>query len=318
MISVIVPVYNKEKCLSYCLDSIIQNDYQDLEIICVNDGSTDNSLSELKRIAKIDNRITVIDSPHNGISNARNMGLEKASGDFIAFIDSDDQIHPQYFNTFVFWQKRTNADIVSATGWHDVKGTEITKMPINADTISVQSFKDDRILKNHLVRCLVWSKIYRRSLIGDIRFEPQLEIGEDACFNLDCFEKNKEVRTVLLDCRMYYYTYNDASASHTDRMAKSVVQYGLFLEKVKTAADKRKAKWYLIETLQRCIFYRYRSERDHDEHYLKLFQQLSEECIDLEREHRILPLQQSVFYQVIVKHPSIYRWYKNLLRKLKK
>ena len=96
-ISVIIPVYNTEQYLKRCLDSIKENTYQYLEIICINDGSTDNSLEILEQYQKDDSRFIIIDQKNSGVSKARNNGLEKATGDYIAFIDSDDWINPKYF-----------------------------------------------------------------------------------------------------------------------------------------------------------------------------------------------------------------------------
>ena len=89
-ISVIIPVYNTADYLPRCLDSVINSDYRNLEIICVNDGSTDNSLDILNEYAEKDSRIRVITITNGGVSNARNVGIESSSGEFIAFVDSDD------------------------------------------------------------------------------------------------------------------------------------------------------------------------------------------------------------------------------------
>lgn len=97
-ISIIIPVYNTEKYVERCLDSIIANDYENLEIICVNDGSTDNSLKKLREYENKDSRVKVIEIPNGGVSNARNIGIEESTGEYIAFIDSDDCIHNQYFS----------------------------------------------------------------------------------------------------------------------------------------------------------------------------------------------------------------------------
>ena len=91
-ISVIIPVYNTEKYLNECLDSIVNQTLSDIEIICVNDGSTDNSLAILESYAKKDNRITVISQENNGQGSARNLGLKNSSGNYICFIDSDDYV----------------------------------------------------------------------------------------------------------------------------------------------------------------------------------------------------------------------------------
>ena len=97
LISVIVPVFNTEEYLNRCLDSIINSTYKELEIICVDDGSTDCSAEILEQYASIDNRITIIHQDNQGVSVARNKGLESAVGEYVCFIDSDDWIHEQFF-----------------------------------------------------------------------------------------------------------------------------------------------------------------------------------------------------------------------------
>ena len=96
-ISIIVPVYNTEKYLSKCLNSLIKQTYKDIEIIVVNDGSKDKSLEIAKKFAKQDNRIKVFNKENGGLSSARNFGIEKASGEYIGFVDSDDYIKENMF-----------------------------------------------------------------------------------------------------------------------------------------------------------------------------------------------------------------------------
>ena len=97
LISVIIPVYNSEKYLTRCLDSILANTYKNIEVICVNDGSTDNSAKLLNEYAIKDRRMRIIHKSNGGLSSARNAGLREIKGKFLTFIDSDDWIHPQYF-----------------------------------------------------------------------------------------------------------------------------------------------------------------------------------------------------------------------------
>ena len=113
-ISVIIPVYNTEKYLSRCLDSVVNQTFKDLEIICVNDGSTDNSNEILDRYASKDNRITVINQKNGGLSAARNTGLRHASGQYIGFVDSDDWIDIDYYECLIGLAEKNNADIVMA------------------------------------------------------------------------------------------------------------------------------------------------------------------------------------------------------------
>ena len=111
LLSVIIPVYNVQEYLGRCLESVIQNTYKNLEIICINDGSTDHSFEILQEYAKKDRRFIVINQKNMGVSAARNTGLEIASGENIAFIDSDDWIHPQYFEILLKMQEICKSDI---------------------------------------------------------------------------------------------------------------------------------------------------------------------------------------------------------------
>ena len=97
MISIVIPVYNTEKYLERCINSILTNTYKNIEVICVDDGSTDNSLSCLQKMAERDNRLVIISQENQGVSVARNTGMALVTGEFVVFVDSDDWIHPQFF-----------------------------------------------------------------------------------------------------------------------------------------------------------------------------------------------------------------------------
>ena len=112
MISIIIPVYNVSKYLRACLDSVINQTYKDLEIICINDGSTDDSLEILKEYANKDNRIIIIDKKNAGVSAARNDGIDRAGGEYLFCIDSDDYIDNDYLETYVRAIEKEDYDIV--------------------------------------------------------------------------------------------------------------------------------------------------------------------------------------------------------------
>lgn len=111
-ISVIVPIYNAELYLDRCLKSIINNTHRNLEIICINDGSTDTSLNILESYKENDSRIIVISQENRGVSSARNKGLEIATGEYISFVDADDMIHPKFFTCLMSIMIESDADIV--------------------------------------------------------------------------------------------------------------------------------------------------------------------------------------------------------------
>ena len=118
-VSIIIPVYNAEKYLSECINSIIYQSYNNLEIILVNDGSTDNSIYICRQYANKDNRIIVIDSDNYGVSYARNIGIERATGKYIVFIDSDDMIEKDYIGILVTEMEEKNLDMV-VCGYKDI------------------------------------------------------------------------------------------------------------------------------------------------------------------------------------------------------
>ena len=112
MISIIVPVYNAEKYLNRCISSLLNQTYYNLEIILVNDGSTDNSKKICENAAKNDSRIKLINSVNEGVSLARNKGLKEANGDYISFVDSDDYVEPDYVEKMLLTLKSKKVDIV--------------------------------------------------------------------------------------------------------------------------------------------------------------------------------------------------------------
>ncbi len=111
-ISVIIPIYNSEKYLSECLESIINQTFKDIEIICINDGSKDNSLNILNEYLKKDNRIIIVNQKNSGVSSARNKGIRLSTGDFISFIDSDDYLDLNVYEKCVQRIIRDNSDII--------------------------------------------------------------------------------------------------------------------------------------------------------------------------------------------------------------
>ena len=139
LISVIIPVYNVQDYLPRCLDSVINNSYRNLEIICVNDGSTDRGLEILRDYEKKDSRIHVFSKKNGGLSSARNEGLKHCTGKWVAFIDSDDWIHKNYFEVLLNHQKENDYDVVVCnyvrTSDDDVLNYDLTECENYAEKI---------------------------------------------------------------------------------------------------------------------------------------------------------------------------------------
>ncbi|MFR7519988.1 MAG: glycosyltransferase family 2 protein [Mediterraneibacter faecis] len=168
LISVIIPLYNAEKYLKNCITSVVGQTYRNLEIILVDDGSNDNSLSICEKFALQDNRIKVFHQNNGGVASARNKGLSEASGEFIAWVDSDDSIEPEYIEKLYDAVKEYNADISIA-----LKQYKKQIKYIHSREKIVQEY-----LMGNLTAYL-WSTLVKRALYNELRFE-QLKIGEDA------------------------------------------------------------------------------------------------------------------------------------------
>ena len=208
LVSVIIPVYNVERYLAQCLDSVINQTYPNLEIICVNDGSRDGSPDILRRYADEDARIQVIDKANGGVSQARNAALDCACGEYIMFVDSDDWVEPDACE-----------NAVNAMREYDPETTVFEKEEVRAKLHRrFVGAMGEELSHPELVDslCPVWGKLYRRSLIqkSGARFVDLAEIGsyEDGFFNLEVF--GKADRVVYLAAYLYHYR-RDGSSSVT-------------------------------------------------------------------------------------------------------
>ena len=213
-ISVIVPVYNVAEFLGQCLDSIINQTMRDIEIICVNDGSTDSSPKILKEYAKKDERISVITKKNGGLSSARNAGLEVAKGEFITFIDSDDWVDKRFCEKLYDSITQNNADI-SICAVHQFDN--ITRQNDDTNPYYTLGFFDSSFdnkvfshydTKNFIcdVCVMAWNKIYRKSFLDSLGAKfPDGLIFEDGPFFFSIFFKTQRV-TIVRDFLYYYRT----------------------------------------------------------------------------------------------------------------
>lgn len=211
-ISVIVPIYNSEKTLKRTIKSIINQSYTNLEIILVNDGSKDNSLEICKEFENHDSRIIVIDQSNKGVGEARNKGMDVASGEFISFIDSDDTIDNNFYEELYSTAIETTADIVES-------GVEVI-LPSNNIIFPYEKEKkinvsDNKEYMKHYLdfsyNVSVWGKIYKKELIGTTRF-PKLNINEDFIFLWEIVKKTKKF-CENLNINYYYFLNKDKSLS---------------------------------------------------------------------------------------------------------
>lgn len=188
MISIIVPVYNAEKTLRQCVDSILLQNYTDFELILIDDGSKDSSPVICDEYASTDPRVSVIHKSNAGVSVARNKGLGIAHGEWVCFIDSDDYVSTGFFQGVENCEQQ-----LIITGFRDeIKGTvfeNVTmKSSIYQNAEDVMKFIRTQVSSNMVFRG-PWGKFYRRELLGSQRFNSDMKLGEDTCFVFDYLAK---------------------------------------------------------------------------------------------------------------------------------
>ena len=208
-ISVIIPVYNVEKYLKRCLDSVINQTYKNLEIILVDDGSTDNSGKICDEYAKNDKRIIVIHKENGGVSVARNIGLDICTGDYVNFIDSDDWIDLKFFKKLYDNLLKSHADISCC----DYIRTEKYKN-LKKEFLNYMDYYGENILEVYLEKELTspCNKLYKKELWQNIKF-PANKTNEDICTIFKIFLKSKIV--IYTEEKLYYYY------KHSDSTIKS-------------------------------------------------------------------------------------------------
>ena len=221
LISVIVPIYNVEAYLDNCITSIINQTFINIEIILINDGSTDNSGEICNDYAKRDSRIIVIHKENAGVSEARNTGIQIANGDYITFIDGDDYIHPQLLETLYYHLTQdTTCDfsMINFQTTQDNPPIEYDKIPISQLETKYLRKKDlfsglfnstntINILLFYAVHC----KLYRKQLIKETYFR-NFVLSQDSEYNSRLYLKCN--KAIYIDKPLYYYVHRNSSAIH--------------------------------------------------------------------------------------------------------
>ena len=214
MVSVIVPVYNVEKYLPRCIDSIVLQSYTDIEILLIDDGSTDNSGKICDEYAVRDSRIRVFHKNNGGVSSARNLGLQKALGDYVCFVDSDDYIHPRYIEILINAIRENNADI-AISGFLGTNDSTMSFVEIEEPIqISAVSYIDFKVYSIGIPYNVV-AKLYRIDILNNHLFDENLVYGEDAVFNFSLVYSQKDLKMVRVNQALYYYFNRSDSAINT-------------------------------------------------------------------------------------------------------
>lgn len=214
-VSIIIPVYNAEAYLRQCIESVANQTYKEVEIILINDGSTDESGEICNRYAEKDQRIIVIHKENGGVSSARNEGLKRSTGHYIMFVDSDDWINNDTIGTLISIQNKNEYEIIMFGSYREnllldqIEEIRDEKGHFNAKD-EIRSILPI-LIKDEKINAL-WNKMYKANIIkdNDIRFEESLNIAEDVLFNYQVFLNIKSFYT--LNQSFYHYMIRDVES----------------------------------------------------------------------------------------------------------
>ena len=221
LISIIIPVYKVEKYLEKCIKSVLSQTYKNLQIILVDDGSPDNCGNICDDYARVDNRIEVIHKANGGLSDARNVGLKAARGEYIGFVDSDDYVESNYIEVLYYYYQKYNTVPICGFVYHDEYNHEKPVKYSWSGDEGLVSLGEAFRLKSELYLTALWNKLFDRRLIVEknIRFDTNVSVGEDLRFSVDYFIKNNIDKICVLPEPLYHYmklTDNSLMSSFVD------------------------------------------------------------------------------------------------------
>lgn len=229
LVSISVPVYNADKYLRQCLDSLVNQTLKEIEIVIVNDGSTDGSEKICREYAEKDSRIVLICKENGGLATARQVALESASGDYFCACDSDDWVEPTMYERLYEKAKESNADIVMCDSWSEYPDSKKTRHSYSYRLEDRIDLLDDAL--NGLFPCQVWNKMFKRELFEKyaISWEPKINLGEDFLIMLKILQH--PVKLEYLPETLYHYRREMGGTSYTNNISLKTFQQSLFIRK---------------------------------------------------------------------------------------
>lgn len=312
-ISVIIPVYNVEKYLPATLDSLTGQTFDDFEALCVDSGSSDQSLSVLKEYAAKDERIKIIEQNNRGVSAARNAALDRAGGEYIAFLDSDDLMHPQMLETMFRALTETDSDIVYCDISRFNDGEEVSFNTVNLPATDILPGHFEAFVRNEKTnpKATLWNKLYRAELFKDVRLPEEINVAEDFVVMHSLLFKAKKVAHVYAG--LMYYRQRAGSLIHRELKEEDINNginaVRLILERFKneTLAEpvRKKLNYRLMKMLCKdCIVTPYKRFRK-DNGYMRFWNTYCGLLSDLKQtgfyQPRYLDLRNQLFSALFLK-----------------
>lgn len=208
-ISIILPVHNTSHYLEECLNSILNQSFKDYELICIDDGSSDNSYEILKKYEKIITNCKVIQQKNQGVATARNVGLKNVTGDYIVFIDSDDYIKPNYLERLYNESCNSNSDVVICNFYRYFESSNLKLPVIVKKSSGVYSNHDilKSLIPDNLIHSYLWNKLWKKELFDNLEF-PNIKYED---ISIMCYLLYKAKKVSIINDALYYYRIRKTS-----------------------------------------------------------------------------------------------------------
>lgn len=247
-VSIIVPVYNSEKTILRCLDSILNQTYKNIEIIIIDDGSTDSSYNLIKSRLNNDNRIKLIKKENTGVSDSRNNGLGIITGEYVTFVDSDDWIELNLIKKMVEVLEKENVDIICCNyylNYEDGKQKKIERKEKRLDKFNALNPSSKYYFTT------VWGKIFRKNVIDSLRFSTELYYSEDTLFYIQTLMNASSIYWIKET--LYHYYINQSGTIKNKKLDKFITDfyarkkiYDLYKSELNNKELQNKAKIYAM------------------------------------------------------------------------
>ena len=320
MISVIVPVYNVETYLEECLDSIQNQTYTDLEVILVNDGSTDGSKAICERYCKENRHFHLLNQENQGLSAARNTGVAASRGEFIVFVDSDDMILANYLETLMHYM-REDVDIVESQ--FTVSNEEFLAKSFKEPTILFEGNSQEavKIFPKHVLNVNAVTKLYRRSIVEAVPYIDGV-IFEDVYCGIGMLKYIRKI--IKIDYKGYYYRQHQASIMHRTFTPKNLDIFTVSDKLIDLYSDREELLPYIASFLVHLATMHYQDYIRKGNPYAKVYnQKLAEYVAITKKNHEVVKSSRMIrlynlcprYYNTILFpfYHSIWKW-KNGIR----
>ena len=261
-ISLIIPLYNAEKYLWPCLNSVVEQTFKDFEVLCINDESTDRTEDIVKSFQRMDNRFRLITQKNAGCSMARNRGIKEAKAPYIALLDQDDILHPQALEVLYYLIRKDNYDVAEFVNKTVPDDFVMLNPPrYNIEEIKYQTYQNpfNYYFKNKRGgSVLVWNRLYKKNAIAGIEFPPGIQPAEDTIFSLKVMFHTMSL--IHTDTQLLYYRDSSTSVMNkgiTDKYIKSHAEAGQVLSDyflTSSRVKNKKEKAILQRYITRFIF----------------------------------------------------------------